>query len=119
MKFIEAVQICFKKYATFEGRAARSEYWYWVAFLAGVSIITGMLDQILFPGARGEPINTVVTLALLCPGIAVTARRLHDTNRSGWWQLITLTIVGIIPLLYWECKKGDAGENRFGPDPLA
>lgn len=122
MNFIQAVQTCFKKYSTFSGRAPRSEYWFWVAFIVGISIITNTIDQALFPVTApegGGPFNTIAALGLLFPGIAVTTRRLHDINRSGWWQLLVITVVGIIPLVYWECKAGDAGENRFGPNPLA
>ena len=61
----------------------------------------------------------IFVLAVLVPNITVTVRRLHDVDRSGWWMLIPMTIIGIIPYLYWVCKKGDEGENRFGPEPLA
>jgi uncharacterized membrane protein YhaH (DUF805 family) len=56
-------------------------------------------------------------VAVFLPTIAVATRRLHDTNRSGWWQLIGLTIVGLIPLLIWTVQDSDAGPNRYGPNP--
>jgi uncharacterized membrane protein YhaH (DUF805 family) len=61
----------------------------------------------------------VVSLALMLPGIAVSARRLHDLDRTAWWLLIALTGIGVILLLIWDCMKGTTGSNRFGVDPLA
>ena len=58
-------------------------------------------------------------LIIFIPQITVSVRRLHDVDRSGWWVLIPFTIIGLIPFLYWVCQKGDEGENRFGPEPLA
>jgi uncharacterized membrane protein YhaH (DUF805 family) len=58
-------------------------------------------------------ISLIFQLAVLIPSITVATRRLHDTNRSGWWQLIVLTIIGIIPLLFWLCKKGTEDKNKF------
>ena len=60
----------------------------------------------------------IFSLGSLLPFIAVTARRLHDVNRNGWWQLISITVIGIIPYIYWMTKKSDEGENRFGNNPL-
>jgi uncharacterized membrane protein YhaH (DUF805 family) len=60
----------------------------------------------------------VVSLALLLPGIAVSARRLHDLDRTAWWLLIAFTGVGVILLIIWDCMKGTTGSNRFGADPL-
>jgi uncharacterized membrane protein YhaH (DUF805 family) len=66
------------------------------------------------------PLSTIFSLAIFIPFISVSVRRLHDVNRSGWWLLIELTIIGLLfPILYWFCKKGDEGENRFGPKPIA
>ena len=64
-------------------------------------------------------VSLVFNLATLIPSIAVSVRRLHDTNRSGWWNLIALTFVGIIPLLIWLCQAGDKNDNQYGGDPLA
>ena len=117
MNFIEAVKVCFAKYATSNGRAVRSEYWYFTLFWAIGTIITVILDSIFFPGlveGAYTPLNMIFSLGILLPYIGVAARRLHDVNRSGWWQLIPLTIIGIIPYIYWVTKKGDEGENRFG-----
>lgn len=120
MNFIEAVQSGFKKYADFKTRSSRSEFWFWVLFTFILNIITSIFDSIMFqvgPGQTG-PIGLILSLALLCPNISIGARRLHDINKSGWWQLLVLTVIGIIPLIYWLCKKGDEETNRFGHDPL-
>lgn len=123
MNISQAVTTCFQKYAAASGRASRSEYWYWTLFCVIMSLITQILDQVIL-GVPIEshalhPINVIFSLATLLPSVAVAIRRLHDVNRSGWWLLIGLTIIGLLfPLLYWNCKKGTDGENRFGPDPL-
>lgn len=118
MKFKDAIVSCFTKYATFAGRASRSEYWKWVLFNALVGFVAGLIDGTAFHGNQVEPVGMITSLALMLPSIAVAARRLHDVDRSGWWMLIAFTIIGIIPLVYWYCKKGTDGDNRFGPDPL-
>ena len=86
MSFFEAIMICFSKYATFAGRANRSEFWYCYLFLAVGAIITAIIDIIIFPDWVGafSPLSTVFSLALLLPFDAVSARRMHDVNRSGW-----------------------------------
>ena len=116
MNFSEAIKSGFGKYATFSGRAARSEYWYWTLFTVIANMAAGILDSIL--GSLGL-IGLIVSLALLLPGIAVSARRLHDLDRTAWWLLIALTGIGLILLLIWDCIKGTTGPNRFGSDPLA
>ena len=63
-------------------------------------------------------LQLTVNLLIVIPNISVTTRRLHDVGRSGWWQLLYITIVGIIPLLYWWIKKGDDGDNKHGSNPL-
>ena len=116
MNFSEAIESGFSKYATFTGRAARSEYWYWTLFTVIANMAAGILDSLL--GSLGL-IGLVVSLALMLPGIAVSARRLHDLDRTAWWLLIALTGIGLILLLIWDCIKGTTGPNRFDSDPLA
>jgi uncharacterized membrane protein YhaH (DUF805 family) len=117
MTFSESVSTCLlKKYADFEGRARRSEYWWFMLFQllvsVGLGIATGMLG---LSEVTSGGLSLLFSLAMLLPSIAVAARRLHDVNRSGWWQLIAFTIIGIIPLLYWMCMPGDAQANEYGP----
>ena len=141
-----------KKYATFSGRARRAEYWWFFLFGIAVAALAAALDAILdtprTSGANGTGlISGLTSFALLLPQFAVTARRLHDTDRSGWWMLlpmvavvpvvasfvlmsdgqphIAMLIVGalvffavLILLLVWYATRGTVGDNRFGPDPL-
>jgi uncharacterized membrane protein YhaH (DUF805 family) len=119
MNFGEAIASGFQNYATFTGRASRSEYWYWVLFATLVNIAANILDLGLFPDLPWSPIGNLVGLALLLPGVSVSARRLHDIDRTAWWLLLGLTGIGMIVLIYWDCVRGTEGDNRFGPDPLA
>ena len=114
--FIPSVYTCLgPKYADFGSRAWRSEYWWFMLFrmliVIGIGIVTGILG---LPAAVANGLSSLFSLAMLLPGVAVTARRLHDVNRSGWWQLIVITIIGIIPLLYWLCVEGDEQPNQYG-----
>ena len=81
-----------------------------------VSVAASVLDALSFGGA--PVLDTVSSVVLFIPGIAVAARRLHDINRSAWWILIAFTIIGILLLLYWYIQAGNPGPNDFGPDPL-
>ena len=116
MGFVEAIQSGFRNYATFSGRAARSEYWFWTLFSILASIAANIVDALLMQTGL---IGMLVSLVLLLPGIAVAARRLHDLDRTAWWLLIALTGIGLILLLIWDCMRGTVGPNRYGPDPLA
>ncbi len=120
MNFPQAIASCFQKYATFSGRSLRSEYWYWILFTIVASVIISAIEMPLgLINASGMGyLSMIFTLATLLPGTAVACRRLHDVNRSGWWMLIAITIIGIIPLIYWYASKGTEGDNRFGADPL-
>ncbi|MEW7009775.1 DUF805 domain-containing protein [Lentilitoribacter sp. EG35] len=112
MDFATAVQVCFKKYTDFTGRAQRSEYWYFFLF----SFLLQLLVDIV---TGSEFASGIVSLGLLLPSLAVGARRLHDTNRSGWWLLLGLIpVLGWIVLLVFLVKEGDKGDNDFGYDPL-
>ena len=116
MGFADSITSGFNKYVTFSGRAARSEYWYWTLFTIIASVVAGIIDEIIFIGI--DIVGTLVSLGLLLPSVAVGVRRLHDIERSGWWLLISLTGIGLVLLIYWDCVKGTTGPNRFGPDPL-
>jgi len=118
----ESTKICFKKYAVFGGRASRQEYISFILFIFFVSLLLGFIEGLLglFPSAEDWSVfELIFGLATFLPSWAVMVRRLHDVNRSGWWFLINVTIIGIIPFVYWVCfKKSDEGENKFGPNPL-
>ena len=119
MNFQQAIVSGFRNYVTFSGRASRSEYWYWVLFVVICAIATGILDRSLFEESEVSPLNSIFSLITFLPGLAVGVRRLHDIDRTGWWWLIALTVVGIILLIVWACQPGTNGPNRFGPDPIA
>jgi len=116
-----------KNYVGFSGRARRKELWMFVLFNLIVSIVIGIIDGIAGTmttvDAGGIPVQVgiigiVYSLAVLLPGIAVGVRRLHDTNRSGWWLLIWfIPVIGWLVLLVFYILEGTRGSNRFGADP--
>jgi uncharacterized membrane protein YhaH (DUF805 family) len=113
-----------KKYAVFDGRARRKEYWMFVLFSAIASIILSILDKILGldfgSGNSGGWLSSLYSLAVLLPTIGVAIRRMHDTNRSGWWILINLIpCIGWIWFIVLAAGEGVAGDNQYGPDPKA
>ena len=124
LTFPDAVRTCLTKYAVFNGRATRSEYWFFVLFaflvVVAASILDSMLNMVVFePAMGGNMLATLAMLALLLPQLSAAVRRLHDLGRSGWWYLIGLVpVVGGAVLLIWFCLRGTEGDNRFGPDPL-
>lgn len=108
MDFVTAVKTCFSKYATFSGRASRSEFWYWILFVSVAGTVFNVVDFMIFgEGILTAPatLGMAFSLFVALPGLAVSARRLHDVGRSGWWQLIMLTGVGIILLAVWWASK--------------
>jgi uncharacterized membrane protein YhaH (DUF805 family) len=110
-----------KKYAVFGGRSRRTEYWYFVLFNLIVSIVLGWIDALLGTGgsyAGAGVLSGIYGLAVLIPTLAVTVRRLHDIDRSGWWILIGLVpLVGAIVLLVFALLDGTPGTNQYGPNP--
>jgi uncharacterized membrane protein YhaH (DUF805 family) len=102
----------FSKYATFAGRARRTEYWYFALLntIATIALAIAFGDE--------SAISLIFSLVLILPSIAVGARRLHDIGRSGWWQLIWLVpIIGWIVLIVFFATNGQSGDNQYGPDP--
>lgn len=113
MGFGDAISTGFGKYATFNGRAVRSRYWFWVLFTVIVLIILNII-RFTVSAVGGSALQLLFELATLLPSIAVAARRLHDTDRSGWWQLLAFVpIVGFIILLVRDRQPGTPGANRF------
>ncbi len=122
MGFIEAVRTCFGKFAGFSGRARRAEYWWFTLFIMIIYLLTTWIDGLwtIEPDPELVPyVTLIVALLLLLPSLAVSIRRLHDTDRSGWWYLISLVpFLGNIILIIFFATRGTNGPNRFGPDPL-
>jgi uncharacterized membrane protein YhaH (DUF805 family) len=146
MEFVTAIKTCFSKYATFQGRAGRAEYWWWFLFLVLVNLVLWQ--------TRSNVITGIVGIALLLPNWAVSVRRLHDVNHSGWFLLLPapfvalaaifgtiyvlgrtglmapyaasgmafatfglISIAASLILLFWFCHKGTAGLNQYGAAP--
>ncbi|HYN67677.1 MAG TPA: DUF805 domain-containing protein [Ornithinibacter sp.] len=122
MSFGQAVSTVFSKYATFSGRARRSEYWWWYLFVTLVFIVANVIDRaagLTYGDATyaGGWIASIAGLALLLPNLAVAVRRLHDTGRTGWWLLIGLVpLIGFVVLLYFFILDSE-NDNQYGPYP--
>lgn len=116
MTFSESASFCLKNYTNFNGRAPRSEFWWFYLFCIVVGIAASILDVVLFGSSDGL-LSALTSVALLLPFLAVGARRLHDAGRSAWWLLLLLTVIGVLVLLYWWTVPGDAGDNVYGPAP--
>ncbi len=112
MTFTEAVKTCYSKYATFSGRASRSEYWWFYLFFILVGFVIGLLSEV---SGIFSIVGGIFILGSIIPSIAAGVRRLHDTDKSGWWLLIGLVpFIGLL-LIYFLAIAGTEGENRFGP----
>ena len=102
MTFQESIRVCFSKYADFNGKASRPEYWWFMLFVILASLALSMVGPLL---------AGLFSLGTLLPSIAAAARRLHDTNRSGWWQLISFVpVVGLIVLIVFLAQEGKLQE---------
>jgi uncharacterized membrane protein YhaH (DUF805 family) len=102
----------------------RSEYWNFTVFVSILYIVAELIDVkiagVPYLDYYGMGTATIIlTIVTVVPETAVSIRRLHDINKSSWWILLALTVIGIIPLIYWACKKSDEKENRFGKNPLS
>ena len=112
--FIQAISFGFSNYVNFQGRATRAEFWWWFLFIVIADVVLGIVDSILGTGFLGS----LFGLAIIIPGLALGARRLHDIGISGWWQLLWFAIiVGWIILLVWAIRQGNRGQNHYGFDP--
>lgn len=106
--FKKAVKTCLNKYVDFTGRAGRPEFWWFFLFQVGVYLVASLIHGLLY---------WVAVVALLVPGLAVGARRLHDIGKSAWWLLLALIpIIGLV-LLYFAAQPSQQGANDYGPQP--
>jgi uncharacterized membrane protein YhaH (DUF805 family) len=115
-------KVFLENYANFEGRARRSEYWYYTlcSFLIviGLYVLTFVLALLAGPvGILTTVLIVLFAIATIIPNIAVAVRRLHDTNKSGWWLLISFIPLGGLVLLVFYFTEGTTGDNDYGPDP--
>lgn len=110
-----------KKYATFEGRARRTEYWMFALFNILIAMVLGFIEGMLGLAAETDSsvLGALYSLGILLPSLAVGVRRLHDTNKSGWWMLLALVPLANIALFFFFIEEGSSGVNQYGPDPKA
>ena len=114
MTFSQSIKSCFSNYFNYNGRAKRSEYWYFILFTWIVSFAAGILEGIFLANTYSySSLSNFVSLILVIPTINVATRRLHDVNRSGWWQLLYFTVIGGFVILYWTIKKGVEEINKY------
>ena len=105
-----------KKFFVFNGRAGRSEYWYFVLFHVLISIGFTLVGAVF---SKLSFLTGIYAIVVILPSLGVMVRRLHDSGRSGWWALISIIpIVGTLVLLYFLIKKSDEGENEYGSHPV-
>ena len=119
-----------RRWRDFAGRSSRREFWMYTLVIFIASIVLGVLDGFLFgafePVLEGEVVvmpivsfSNAFSLITFIPGLSVSVRRLHDINRTGWWLLIALTVIGLVLIIYWACVRSDEGNNQYGASPLA
>ena len=112
-----------RQYADFNGRARRTEYWMFTLVSVIVGLVLGLVDEVVFVGPGLSTtgwLHTVYSVAVIIPTLAVGARRLHDTGRSGWWLLIgVIPLIGAIVLIVFFALEGQRSSNAYGPDPKA
>lgn len=143
MTMMQSVRtVLFEKYATFRGRAERPEYWWYTLFTLLVGVVFSVLEIVTGAFVFIGLLDSVFSLVTLIPTLAVGARRLHDVNRSGWWQTapivgwvavgasweagndflfygaMTLAVITSIVLIYWLASRGTEGPNHYG-DPAS
>tara|TARA_B110000438_G_scaffold252147_1_gene257022 strand:+ start:1417 stop:1806 length:390 start_codon:yes stop_codon:yes gene_type:complete len=114
----ESITTCMSKYATFQGRASRSEFWWFYLFAALIQWFADITFSITLGEEMGQEwaliLSSLVSLIFVVPLLAAIARRLHDTDKSGWRYLWVLTIIGIIPVVVWLATEGSKDSNEYG-----
>lgn len=128
MGFSDAVRSVLTNYATFRGRAPRSEFWWFVLFTLIANLVLGLVDSLIvapilgfspFSDNGARPLSALFSLAIFVPSLAVGARRLHDTGRSAWWLLIGLVpLIGWLIFVYFAAQRSEAVTTEYGPPPL-
>ena len=121
--FTNAISLGFNRYIKFSGRSTRAEYWWWVLFLVLADLLLSIVDIMMGTydaSSNNGLISGLFSLVTLIPSLSLGVRRLHDINRTGWWQLMWVGIIFLIPLLvllWWAIKPSNDGTNKYGPDP--
>lgn len=106
MSLPKAISTCFSKYADFSGRASRAEFWWWALFFVIAYLVSVFIDPV---------VSLIVILGLVLPTLAVSIRRLHDSDRSGWWYLLNFVPFGGLVLLLFYLESGSPYGNSYGP----
>ena len=129
MGFIQSVSVCLRKYFTFSGRASRSEFWWFYLLLFGIFLLRSFMPVVLLHMILNESLSAetfkslvipmevlnLIPLILVIPIWAAASRRLHDIGKSGWWQLVWVTGIGIFLLVVWLAKGTEQEDNKYGP----
>ncbi|WP_309667119.1 DUF805 domain-containing protein [Tabrizicola sp.] len=128
MAMLDSVKRVYNSFAKFSGRAKRPDYWWFFLFQVIVTVVIAVVEgggtmsagHGMFSGAyNAGPVGMIWSLVNFIPGLAVSVRRLHDLDKSGWWLLIALIpLIGAIVLIVWFASRGTVGSNRFGEDPV-
>ena len=114
-----AIDKAFRNYLNFSGRSIRSEFWYFFLFILIGNFLTNLIDTYIIgyhPEEMGI-ISGIFFFATAIPQLSLIFRRLHDTGKSGWWFLLSFTVIGLIPLFVWWCSMSDPKKNRYGNIP--
>lgn len=118
MTFKQAVKAGFAGYFDFFGRTSRPGFWYWQAFVFLLSIVVTIAALGLDESGQSA-VTTAFQLVFIIPWITIGVRRLHDVSKSGFWMFLTLTIIGLLPLIYWWCQPSRLAAQRFVINPPA
>ena len=119
VNFGQAIVLFFVNYFEFSGRSSAGAYWYFALWSVLLVILSAVIDLTFDLVDKYLKFNNLFSLVTLLPGISLSVRRLHYINRSGWWLLLSITLIGLIPLIYWACQRGDRVENDYGSDKEA
>lgn len=123
---LSLVALSVSRYFDFKNRSSRAEFFVFTSFILFLQVIAIKIDanmmgisfveNIIF--RNDGPLARIISIVTFIPALSVSVRRLHDVNKSGWNMLLIFTIIGIIPIIYWHCKKGDIVANKYGVKPL-
>ena len=114
MSFTQSITYCFSNYFNFNGRASRSEFWWFELFALLLSVVGSVWDASMGDTSGNGGMYWLAVIATFFSTIAVASRRLHDVNKSGWWHLIAITVIGLIPLIIWWATAGENKKNQYG-----
>ena len=119
VNFWQAIVLFVINYFEFSRRSSPGAYWYFALWSFLLVILFAVMDLTFDLVDKYLNFSNLFSLVTLPPGISLSVRRLHDINRSGWWLLLSITLIGLIPLIYWACQRGDRVENDYGSDKEA